>query len=91
MPSPVFVYTTHALDTFALRELEQTWIERTVLKPEATEPDPDHPERTRAYRVVPERGGRILRVVYVRDGDTVRIVTAFLDRGRRRVSRAGQV
>ena len=77
--------------TYAQSRLEARGIERTVLAPDSRERDPLHLERLRAFRAVPERGGRILRVVYVRDGDTVRIVTAFLDRGRRRVSRAGQV
>ncbi|WP_375456304.1 hypothetical protein [uncultured Methylobacterium sp.] len=53
--------------------------------PDVEETDPGHPERTRAYRAVPERGGRILRAVYVRDGDMIRIITVFFDRGRRRV------
>lgn len=84
MTRPVFRYTTHASDNLADREIERDWVERAILEPDASEPDPRHPERIRVYRVVPERGGRILRVVYVRDGDTYRIVTLFLDRGRRR-------
>lgn len=55
-----------------------------MLEPEETEPDPDHAERTRAFRAVPERDGRILRVVYESVDDHIEIVTLFLDRGRKR-------
>ncbi|TXM67614.1 DUF4258 domain-containing protein [Methylobacterium sp. WL103] len=74
---------THALDNLADRALERMWIERTVTEPEVAEPDPKHPERIRAYRSVPERDGRILRVVYVPTEGGVRITTDFLDRSRR--------
>lgn len=79
-----FTYTNHAHDMLAEREIAPEWVERTVLEPETTEPDPKHPERVRAFRTVPERDGRVMRVVYVPDGDTYRVITLFLDRGRRR-------
>lgn len=77
-------YGTHALGNLVDRALERVWIERTVAEPEETETDPKHPERRRAYRSVPERDGRMLRVVYVPTEDGVHIVTAFFDRSRRR-------
>ncbi len=67
----------------AERGIDPAWVERTVAQPDAVEPDPHHPDRVRAFRVVPERDGRVLRVVYVREDAAVRIITAFLDRGRR--------
>ncbi|MPR11847.1 DUF4258 domain-containing protein [Microvirga tunisiensis] len=78
-----FTYTNHARDMLAEREIVPEWVERTVLEPEATEPDPKHPERVRVFCTVPERDGRVLRVVYVPEGETYRIITLFLDRGRR--------
>jgi hypothetical protein len=84
MPTPTFTYTRHALEQIALRALDRTWVERTVLAPEAAEPDPRHPDRTRAFRAVPEREGRMLRVVFVvRSQSNYHVITAFLDRGRR--------
>ena len=77
-------YGAHALDMLQERGLDRAWIERAVAKPDFAEPDALHPERIRAYRTVPERDGRVLRVVYVPTEDGARIVTAFLDRNRRR-------
>lgn len=76
------IYTNHALAMLTEREIEQSWVERAILEPEAIEPDPKHPERMRAFRRVPERDGRVLRVVYVYEGSDHRIITLFLDRGR---------
>lgn len=85
MSAPVFVYTSHAADNLVDRGIERSWVERTILTPEATETDPQHRERIRAYRTVPERDGRVLRVVYVRQAAlTYRVITLFLDRGWRR-------
>jgi hypothetical protein len=78
------VYGTHALDTLAGRAIERAWVERTLLSPESIEPDPIHPDRMRAFRALPERDGRVLRVVYVPIPGGARVVTMFLDRGRRR-------
>lgn len=77
-------YGTHALDMLAERGIERGWVERTITAPESTEPDPQHPDRTRAYRALPERDGRVLRVVYVSTAEGAHVVTVFLDRGRRR-------
>lgn len=79
-----FTYGDHALGTLVDRQIDRAWVERTVEEPESTEPDPKHPERVRAFRPVPERDGRVLRVVYVPSAEGVHIVTMFLDRSRRR-------
>lgn len=81
---PIFTYTQHARDQIALRSLDQAWVERTILAPDAVEPGPRHPDRRRAFRALPERDGRVLRLVYVvRSAATFHGITAFLDRGRR--------
>ena len=79
-----FTYGQHAAEMLVIRAIERAWVERTVREPESAEPDPAHPERMRAYRRVPERDGRILRVVYIPGTAACHVVTAFLDRGRRR-------
>ena len=77
-------YGAHAIAMMSERGLDPVWIERTVIEPDFVEPDAMHPERIRAYRAVPERDGRMLRVVYVPAQDGARVVTAFFDRNRRR-------
>jgi hypothetical protein len=76
-------YSPHAEDVLLDREVNREWVERTLLGPEAVEPDPKHPERLRAFKAITERDGRVLRVVYVRRGDRYRVITAFFDRGRK--------
>lgn len=80
----IFIYSDHAIDMLSERNIERDWVERTILDPNETGPDPRHPDRQRSFRTVPERDGRVLRVVYVPSGATYRVITLFLDRGRRR-------
>jgi hypothetical protein len=78
------VFTEHANVALTERSLELEWIERTAREPEWTEPEPTDSTLERRFRAVPERDSRILRVVCGEDDDTIRIVTAFLDRQARR-------
>jgi hypothetical protein len=57
---------------------------RALTTADWTESEPADPKLTRAYKIMPELGGRILRVVYFRNenGDPV-VVTAFPDRNAR--------
>ncbi|HUG62475.1 MAG TPA: DUF4258 domain-containing protein [Methylomirabilota bacterium] len=77
-------FTTHALAMLVERNLDVNWILRTLERPQADEADPLRPERRRAFAPVPERDGRVLRVVYEPDGDDSVVITAFLDRRRAR-------
>jgi hypothetical protein len=74
----------HALTAIRERELERSWIERTIGEPEWRQPDPSDPAVTRFYRPVPERGGRILRVACVESAGEIRILSAYFDRGARK-------
>jgi hypothetical protein len=76
-------FSDHALAMLTERSIEREWVERAVHAPDMTEPDPRHPERIRAFKALPERDGRVLRVVYVDLGHSLRVVTLFLDRSRR--------
>lgn len=75
--------TSHAAVAIAERDLERAWIERTLRHPERVETDPARPEVLRAFATLPEREGRTLRVAFVETDDEIRVLTAFLDRGRR--------
>ena len=79
-----FADEPHAVAMLIERNIDPAWVERTMLAPDSIEPDPKHVARTRAFRAIPERDGRVLRVVYEQPGETVRIITVVLDRGRRR-------
>lgn len=78
------VYGSHALDTLTERGIEREWVARRLAESDSVEPDPVHPDRMRTFRALPERDGRVLRVVYVPVPGGARVVTMFLDRGRRR-------
>ncbi len=78
-----FTYTSHALEMLIDPTIEREWIERTVLSPDSVEPDAKHRDRIRAFGALPERDGRVLRVVYVAGVNEARIITLFLDRSRR--------
>lgn len=68
----------------AERGIEMSWVERTLDAPERVEADPGDPSLLRAFGAIPERDGRILRVVYRPAGGAAFVVTAFFDRGARR-------
>jgi hypothetical protein len=78
-----FEYTKHAEAMVVERAIDRSWVEQTIREPEALETDPTRPQAMSAFRRIPERGGRFLRVVYVQGVDKVRIVTAFFDRRHR--------
>lgn len=83
MPKPIR-YTAHAETVLRERQLEREWIERTVQSPEWTQNDAMNSDAGRRFGAVPEREGRILRVVCVETADEIRIISAFLDRKARR-------
>ena len=80
----MLICSAHGLRMLLERDIEQDWVRRAVDEPDIIEPDPNHPDRTRVFRVLPERDGRCLRVVYVRQEHHVRLITLFLVRGLRR-------
>ena len=80
MTLPRIIFTRHAEEMLVERNIERAWIESTIASPDSVEADPKRPEVVRAYRRIPECGGRFLRVVYALAGDSVRIITAFFDR-----------
>ena len=76
-------YTYHLLQMLEERRLNTLWVERVINDPDWLAPDPTQLGATRAYKAIPERGDRFMRVVYIVEGDETRVLTAFLDRGAR--------
>ena len=77
-------FTRHAESMLTEREIERGWVERTLKEPDEMEPDPNRANMVRVFRAIPERGGRVLRVVFSTAGDQTRVITAFFDRAKRR-------
>ena len=77
-------YSAHVRDAIRERELESTWIVRTIRRPEWIMPYPRRPGVERRYRAIPEHGDRVLRVAAMEKPDEIRIITAFFDRRARR-------
>src|SRR4051812_8192077 len=57
--------TRHAANAVIDRKLEIEWLDRTVNDADASERDRVWPDAVRAFKVIPESDGRVLRVVYV--------------------------
>ncbi|MCZ7583015.1 MAG: DUF4258 domain-containing protein [Deltaproteobacteria bacterium] len=72
--------TEHARHMVAERQLDLSWIRTTIENPVKTEDDKEDSELRHALCEIPERGGRILRVVYNDRTRPWRIVTAYFDR-----------
>ena len=73
-------YTAHAERQMLERGIEAEWVERVVLQPDWTRPDPD-PSLTRSFKAIHERDGRFLRVVHRPAMQDTLVVTAHFDRG----------
>ena len=74
----------HAQEAIDRRQIDPAWVEAAVNSPDRVEPDPRHPERTRAYKAIAAFGDRVLRVVHRPDGDDILVITAHFDRGAKR-------
>jgi hypothetical protein len=84
MDEPRITFSRHAEEVLVERKIDRTWIELTIRTPDAVEPDPNRPEIRRAFRSIPERNSRVLRVAYVARGNQVHVIAVFFDRARRR-------
>ncbi len=65
------------------RGILAAWIEATIEAPDWTEPSLD-PALTRSYKIIPDYGWRVLRVVHRADGSDIVVVTVFFDRSAKR-------
>lgn len=79
LPANVIVFTPHCKTALHERGIDERWVEATLMFPDWTASDP-RPDRTRAFKAIPERQGRFLRVVYAETPMEIRVITAFFDR-----------
>jgi hypothetical protein len=76
--------SAHAEELLEERGIAVAWVREAVFDPDRSEPDPRDPRLTRSFRVIPEAGNRILRVVHRPDPPDIFVVTAHFDRGASR-------
>jgi hypothetical protein len=74
-----YILTEHAQKRLRKRKIAIEWIAATLEHPARTENDPDDPELAHALRAIPERGFRVLRVIYNESVVPVRVVTAYFN------------
>lgn len=78
------VVTPHARERLQRRMLEWHWVEAAIRHPDWWVPDPVDASLERRFRVIPEMGNRVLRVVVCPlPSEACRLVTAFFDREAR--------
>ena len=73
--------SAHAEEMLEERGIAVAWVQEAVLSPDWSEPDPRDPALTRSFRVIPDAGGRVLRVVHRPEPPGIFVVTAHFDRG----------
>ena len=74
-----FTLSDHARKRLVQRRIDIAWIARTLMQPTATENDANDPELAHALLSIPERGFRVLRVIYNESNDPVTVVSAYFD------------
>lgn len=75
----VFLLTDHARKRCARRGIKLEWIRSALEHAERTLEDDQDPDLIHAFWPVPEKGFRVLRVVYNETVEPVAVVTAFFD------------
>ena len=83
MPDAPFELTAHAALAIAERDIELKWIEKALSTPDRIEPHRFDPSLRQALLLVPERGDRVLRVVYNPVHKPPKVITVFFDRRQR--------
>jgi hypothetical protein len=74
-----FFLTDHARERCARRGIKEDWIPEALQTPVTLEADLYDSDLTHALWPVPEKGFRILRVIYNETVDPVAVVTEFFD------------
>lgn len=74
-----YILTEHAIKRCRRRKIQTAWIEAALSHPGRTENDLDDPTLVHALLAIPEKGFRVLRVIYNETVDPVTIVTVYFD------------
>ena len=74
-----FRLTEHAMKRCRRRKIQPEWIAAALSHPARTENDDEDPVLVHALLAIPEKGFRVLRVIYNENIDPVAVVTAYFD------------
>lgn len=83
MPQP-YELSAHAELVLSERGISLVWLERTLTEPDNIRSDARDSDLVHCLRVIPEHGGRVLRVVVNQSIIPRRVVTVFFDRRERK-------
>jgi hypothetical protein len=75
-----YTLTRHASDSLRERHIALDWLERALWSPDWSETDPVDPSLEHRFKVIPEFGNRVLRVVVNVKASPLTVITAFFDR-----------
>jgi hypothetical protein len=78
-----YLLSLHAQKVIEERRIKIEWIEYVLSNPCRRMPDPSDLELEHAVQVIKENDNRVLRIIYNKCVDPVRIVTAYFDRNLR--------
>jgi len=76
-----YMLSEHARKRCIKRKIRLEWVAEALAHPARTENDSDDPTLVHALLAIPERGFRVLRVIYNETVDPVAVVTAYFDDG----------
>ena len=76
------LFSDHAIQVIGDREIPVELVVRVVSQPTLVEPDRWDKTKSHAFATVPEFGDKVLHVVYNRDANAIKVITAFFDRRR---------
>jgi Domain of unknown function (DUF4258) len=74
-----YVLTDHARKRCKKRRIQDELILATIEHPARTENDENDPTLVHSLRAIPERGFRVLRVIYMETADPITVVTVYFD------------
>lgn len=74
-----YLLSDHARKRIQKRKIWVEWVEATLTDPVRTESDAVDPTLVHALRPIPERGFRVLRVIYNETRHPPVVVTAYFD------------
>lgn len=75
-----YTLSRHAQVRLAERKIALIWLERVLVSPQGTEPDPDDPALEHRLAAIPECGDRVLRVVCDPRQNPLKVITVHFDR-----------